>query len=130
MQSFTKGCRLAAEASSITRIRIRPVPGPSAWAAITTKALLSVCRPATPSSNPPTIVSSTSTHPLSRSRSGVLNHAHPDPPGTRPIGLGGDHNQSLTLGFPPRHAFLQPANHRLIHLHPSAQPMVGGLEEG
>src|SRR5713226_5278383 len=36
------------------------------------KALLSVCRPATPSSNPPTIVSSTSTHPLSRSRSGRI----------------------------------------------------------
>jgi hypothetical protein len=72
MQSFTKECRLTAEASSITRIRIRPVPSPSAWAAITTKALLSVCRPATPSSNPPTIVSSTSTHPLSRSRSGRI----------------------------------------------------------
>src|ERR1035441_8155516 len=64
MQSFTKACRLAAEASSITRIRIRPVPCPSAWAAITTKALLSVCRPA---------------------------------------------------------AFLQPADHRLVHLHPPAQ---------
>src|SRR5205823_1553442 len=52
---------------------------------------------------------------------GVLNHAHPNPPYTRPISLGGDHNQSLTLGLPTRHAFLQPANHRLVHLHPPAQ---------
>src|SRR5437879_3485258 len=52
---------------------------------------------------------------------GVLNHAHPNPSYTRPISLGGDHNQSLTLGLPTRHAFLQPANHGLVYLHPAAQ---------
>src|ERR1039457_1016009 len=32
---------------------------------------------------------------------GVLNHAHPNPPGAGPVGLGGEPNQSLSLGFSP-----------------------------
>lgn len=34
---------------------------------------------------------------------------HPNPPDTRPVGLGGDRYQSLTLSLPTRHALLQPA---------------------
>jgi hypothetical protein len=53
-QSWIKGWRLAAEASGITRMRIRPTRFPSACAAITIKALSSVPLPAAPSSRPPT----------------------------------------------------------------------------
>ena len=37
-------------------MRIRPMPGPSSWAAITIKDLRSVCRPRTPSFKTPTFV--------------------------------------------------------------------------
>ena len=70
MQSSTNEWRLTAGPSLIIRILIRPMPAPSAWAAMTTHAFLAVCRPDAPSSSPPTKVSSTSTHPLNRSRSG------------------------------------------------------------
>src|ERR1035437_911964 len=54
-------CRLLLEASGILRMRIRPIRRPSSWAAMTTNALASAARPGTPSSSPPTYVSSTST---------------------------------------------------------------------
>ena len=50
---FHKSIRLSADASGIRFMRIRPMPGPSSWAAITIKDLRSVCRPRTPSSKPP-----------------------------------------------------------------------------
>jgi hypothetical protein len=43
-----EGCRLAAEASFTRRMRIRPMPRPSSWAATTSRAFLRVCRPRTP----------------------------------------------------------------------------------
>src|SRR5712692_7962885 len=61
------GCRLPADASGIICIRIRPIPGPSACAAITTKALLDFCRPPTkPSAKPPRKVSSTYFNPATQ----------------------------------------------------------------
>ena len=51
-------------------MRILPIPAPSSSAAMTTSAFFSVCRPRTPSSSPPTKVSSTSARPVSRSRPG------------------------------------------------------------
>src|ERR1035437_9947902 len=47
-ESRTKGTRLFAEASRIWRIRIRPIPGPSSWAATTISAFFKLSRPGTP----------------------------------------------------------------------------------
>ena len=49
---------------------MRPIPRPSSSAATATNALPTISRPRTPSSTPPTYVSSTSTRPTSRLRPG------------------------------------------------------------
>jgi len=66
-----RGSSFAAEACTIWRIRIRPIPGPSSWAATIISALSKLSRPGKPSSRPPTSHSSTSTLPVSKSRPGL-----------------------------------------------------------
>src|SRR4029453_10605063 len=92
MQSLMNGCRLAAEASAIIRILIRPMPGPSACAATTTKALLDFCRPPiTPSAKAPD--------------EGLV---HFDP-AAQPVPVWSDHR-------PPQ--FMQPGPGRLVTAQP------------
>src|SRR6266849_4843489 len=65
-----KPWRLSADPSATRFRRIRPIPGPFSSTATTINAFFSAPRPRTPSSSPPTNVSSTSTRPARRSQPG------------------------------------------------------------
>ena len=86
---------MAAEQSSIIPILIRPIPAPSAWAAITTHAFLTVCLPVAPSSSPPTSVSV---------------HLHPP---VQPIPVRSYHRTSQFMQPGPRRLITGQAQHAL-----------------